>query len=214
VHRSTYRTLIVVPVLAYLLVLLVVALLVQPPALGWYGLGLVAALSLILTTVALRLYPASRVNAARVHPRRDAQPRLLVVADAHTSNEAFVRAVDSVCGGRPAEVLVVAPVLADRLHFSTDDDAVLQEDARSRLHEALQALARVGIEARGMIGSDDPLTAIGDALALFAAAEILVLAPEHDPHAWIEDDLEAQVRDVYGIHSTFWKVGAPIEARR
>jgi hypothetical protein len=213
-RRKTYTALIVVPILAYLLVLYVVAALVRPPALGWYGLAVVTAITLTLMVVALRLYPRSRVNAIRARPRRNDGLKLLVMVDAHTSNEAFARAVEATCGGRPSEVLVVAPLLADRLHFAADDEGEFQEDARVRLHESLQALARAGIDARGQIGDDDPLTAIGDALAAFPAAEILVLAPESDPHAWLEDDLEHRVRDLYGVHVTFRKVAVPAEVMR
>jgi hypothetical protein len=76
----------------------------------------------------------------------------------------------------------------------------MREDARVRLAETLQGLARFGIEARGVVGTDDPLQAIGDSLAGFPANEILLAAPEARQRTWLEHGLERQVRDVSGVH--------------
>ena len=46
-----------------------------------------------------------------------------------------------------------------------------------------------GVEARGMIGSDLPLEAINDALAIFPADEIVILAPASELTTWSEFDL-------------------------
>ena len=56
------------------------------------------------------------------------------------------------------------------------------------------------LATRGAVGSDDPLQAIGDALAVFRAGEVLLVAPEMSRRRWLDYDLERQARDVYGVH--------------
>lgn len=195
-----YLWLIFAPVLAYLGVLLVVALLVHPTTLGWIGFGVAAAVALLIGGLAAVLYPRTRVNAVRTHPRPDDAFRLLVIADTEYAGPAFDRSVARAVTGRAAEVLVVAPVLTSTLHFVTDAEESEREAARARLTEALQRLASVGVVARGILGDDDPLQAIGDALAGFPASEILLVAPERGQRGWLDQDLEARARDTFGIH--------------
>lgn len=168
---------ILVPVTGYLAVLLVVAVfVVKPPPLGWIGFGVAATIGILIAGLASVLFPRMRTNAVRLHPRLDGRFRLLVVADAHCASPSLSRAVRDALGGRTGEVLVVAPVLSSPLHFLTDDEDREREDARVRLSEALQGLTQLGIETRGLVGTDDPLQAIGDALADFSANEILLAA--------------------------------------
>ena len=47
-----------------------------------------------------------------------------------------------------------------------------------------------------MLGGDDPLQAIGDALAGFPANEILVVAALDRRRSGLEHDLERNVRDI------------------
>lgn len=44
------------------------------------------------------------------------------------------------------------------------------------------------------------MQAIGDALAVFRAGEIVLAAPKTSRRRWLEYDLEQQARDVYGVH--------------
>lgn len=200
-------------VLAYLAVLLLVAaFVVGPSTLGWVGLGIVSAIGLAIGATASVLYPRSRSNAPRLHPRPGAPVRLLVVADAHCSGTALCRAVQQTLAGRPAEVFVLAPVLASPLHFLTDAEEAEREDARVRLTEALQGLARAGIQARGALGSDDPLQAIGDTLVDFHAGEILRVAPEQRRRSWLERDLARRARDSYGLHVSTVRLGSAAAA--
>ena len=189
------------PVLAYLVVLLLIAVfVVEPTTLGWVGFGVAAAVGLLIGGAASFLYPRSRTNALRPHPEAGGPLRLLVVADTHCEGTALCGAVQRALAGRAGEVLVIAPVMASPLHFLTNAEDAESEDARVRLTEALQGLAALGIAAQGTLGSDDPLEAIGDALAGFPANEILLAAPEQGRRNWLERDLERKARDTYGVH--------------
>lgn len=189
------------PVVAYLVALLAIALfVVTPSTLGWIGFGAAGAIGLLIGAAASRLYPLTRTNAVRVHPRPEDSSRLLVVADAHCDRAALCQAVQRYVAGRSVDVFVVAPMLPSPLHFLTDAESHERQDADARLQETLQGLTRAGIATRGAVGSDDPLQAIGDALAVFRAGEILLAAPEMRRRRWLEYDLERQARDVYGVH--------------
>lgn len=196
-----YAVFFVAPVLAYLAVLLLVGVfVVEPSTLGWVGFGVVAAIGLLVGAVASYLYPRSRTNAVRIHPSIGGRTRLLVVADSRCNRGELGRVVQRSLAGRPAEVLVLVPVLASPLHFLTDAEEGEREEARTRLAEVVRGLQRLGIESRGMVGGDDPLQAIGDALADFPANEILFVAPERARRSWLERDLERKARDAFGIH--------------
>lgn len=193
--------LILAPVVIYLATLLsIAAFVVHPPTLGWIGFGVASAIGLAIAGLAIVVFPRMRANADRVHPREDDRHRILVVADGHCTGKRLAEAVRAAMMGRPGEVLVVAPVLVSPLHFFNDDEERESEDARARLTEALQALSRLAIVARGTVGADDPLQAIGDAIAGFPADEILLAAPAERHRKWLEDGIERQVRDLYGVH--------------
>jgi hypothetical protein len=84
----------------------------------------------------------------------------------------------------PVEALVVAPVLGSRLSHWTDDDRGRAE-AEQHLENTVRSLAEVGIGARGVIGSDDPIEAADDALREFPADELMFAATRrHRPTGW------------------------------
>ena len=190
-------------VLVYLTALALVGVfVVEPTTLGWIGFGVVAAAGLAVGGVALLLFPRTRTNAPRLHPRLDEGYRLLVVADTGCDGDEICRAVERVAAGRTGEVLVLAPVIASPLHYLTDAEESERADARARLTDVVQRLARLGVAAQGSVGDDDPLQAIGDALAGFQATEIVLVAPEGVRRSWLERDLERRARDVFGVHVT------------
>jgi hypothetical protein len=199
-RSKPYVVLIVAPVVAYLAALvLVAALVVRPSTLGWVGLGVVSAGTLLAAGLVVFLFPRMRAYGARLHPRVGDTVRLLVVTDAHCDSRPISEAVRRRVAGRTAEVLVVAPVLVSPLHFLAGDEHREAEDARVRLTDALQALGHLGIDARGVVGADDPLQAIADALAGFPADEVvLVASPGH--RFWLEQGIERRARDLYGVH--------------
>ena len=79
-----------------------------------------------------------------------------------------------------AEVLVVAPALNSVLRrWVSDDDAACRR-AGSVAQTLVEQLRQAGLDAEGRIGDADPMLAIADALATFAADEIIVVGrPEH-----------------------------------
>ena len=184
--RRTQLALAALPVVLYLtLLVLVAALYVKPPTVGWIGLGVVAAGGMVLIGAAMFLFPRMRRNVAEealVVP-----DRVIVLADTSSDPDALATALRSHVGARPIEVHVVAPVLPSPIHFLSGDEHVEEADARRRLDAVLVQLRRAGVAATGSLGADDPLQALSDALATFGAEEVLVVA-RPDTH-WLEDGL-------------------------
>jgi hypothetical protein len=75
-----------------------------------------------------------------------------------------------------AEVHVVASALNSRLRHWFSDDGGARRTAEERLASYLERLACTGAHARGSVGDSDPVQAIADALATFAADEIVIAA--------------------------------------
>ncbi len=188
--RATVLT-VAVPIATYVGILALVAgLHTRPPLLGWIGLGVVAAIALALTAGALVLFPRMRAN---VEPAVRPDPeRLLVLADASCSADRICDTVAYRLGGREVEVLVVAPVLSSPLHYLADDEGRERADAEERLAAVVTQLRRRGLHAEGRIGSDDPLQALGDALATFPAGEALLVTGA-ETH-WLEPGLFERAR--------------------
>jgi hypothetical protein len=197
----SYRLLIFIPIVAFIVLLFGVGVFVSHPStLGWVGFAVVAVVSVSLGVVAAVLFPRSRINARRERPRIGDPFRLLVVADAGCREAALCDAVFDRALACDAEVFVVAPVVASPLHVLAEAESGERSEAAARLREALSALALHGIHARGIVGTDDPVLAVGDALAEFPATEILVVADDRSHRRWLERDLERTVRDAYGVH--------------
>lgn len=189
--RRTAMLVVAVPVGTYLAILLLVAgLHTRPSALGWIGLGVVAALSAVVATGVLVLFP--RMRASVEAPEAPDPRRLLVLADARCPGDRICNTVAARLAGRDADVLVVAPVLASPLHYLAGDEDAERHDAEERLAAVVTGLRRRGLHAEGRIGDDDPLQALGDALAEFPAGEaVLVTTPGGH---WLEGSLFERAR--------------------
>lgn len=128
-------------------------------------------------------------------------PKILVIANRACPCPTLIDEVARRAGAT-IEVVVVAPALNSRLrHWVSDvDDAV--ERARDRLEVALTGLRDRGISARGEIGDANPVVAIADALAGFAASQIVIatLPPGHSN--WLERGLIEKVRARFDIPVT------------
>lgn len=199
-RQPSYRALIVFPVVAYLVILLCVAVFVtRPSTLGWIGFAVAAALALLIAGLAVALFPRSRTNARREHPGIGDPLRMLVVADADCGAGRLRDALLDRGLGPQVEIAVVAPVLASPLRYLTESEADERARTRLRLDELVDALACGGLAARGIVGADDPLLAIGDALAAFPASEILLVANDEAHRGWLEHGIERAARDAYGV---------------
>jgi hypothetical protein len=94
------------------------------------------------------------------------------------------------------EVLLVAPALNSRLaHLMSDTDAAVAA-ARERVEGAVARLSERGLRVRGQVGDAEPLTAIEDALAVFAADEVMIATHPPGHSHWLERGLvvKAQAR--------------------
>jgi nucleotide-binding universal stress UspA family protein len=73
-------------------------------------------------------------------------------------------------------VLVIAPAVNSRLRRWLSDEDGARRRAEERLETYVERLERAGRDVSGSVGDADPVLAIADALAIFAADEILVAA--------------------------------------
>ncbi len=85
-----------------------------------------------------------------------------------------------------AEVLVVAPALNSRLrHWLSDEDGARRK-AGERAAACVDQMEEAGAHVRGTVGDADPVQAIADALATFAADEIVIASHTDRTHRLAE----------------------------
>jgi len=120
--------------------------------------------------------------------------RLLVLANETLASGEVRELVALRSGGCDAEVLVVAPALASRVAFWPTDDGVATRPAEDRLCDCLDALAGLDVVAEGVVGDADPLLALADALAVFAADEILIATHPAGSSRWLERNVVIRAR--------------------
>jgi hypothetical protein len=102
-----------------------------------------------------------------------------------------------------AEVLVVAPAVNEspvRFWMSDSDDAIAK--ARETAGETAGELRSEGAQARGTTGEAEPLLALQDALAAFAADRVLVFVREGDAARYREDDVVGEAERRFGVPVT------------
>jgi hypothetical protein len=171
------------------------------PLLGWIGFAVAATIALAASTVLAVFLVRSSIGAgteAPLQPRRTAGVRrMLVVADEGCSGAALCRPLAERLEGRPAEVLVVAPALVSATHYLDSDVDADRAAARTRLAETVAAFAAAGITAQGEVGSESPLEAIADTLALFPADEIVVATPPPEDTHWLEENVVERAAALY-----------------
>lgn len=129
---------------------------------------------------------------------RDGRHRVLVVANQTVGGRALLDEIAGRCRGRDSEVLVVTPALpgSRAAHWSSDTDEA-SELARQRMELSILAIRDLGLRARGVVGDSDPEVAIEDALAGFAADEIVISTHPPERSNWLERGVvEAARRDI------------------
>jgi hypothetical protein len=122
--------------------------------------------------------------------------RLLLVANETLGCAADARRVLERHDAADVEVLVVAPALGGRLERWTSDDRP-RRAAEERLGRCLAGLRAAGIRAEGVVGDDDPLLAIDDAIRLFDADEILLATRPERRSGRLAPDLVDRARRRY-----------------
>jgi hypothetical protein len=190
-RRTTTILVVALPVAAYLATLLLVAALyVKPPLVGWIGFVVVGALSCLVAAGALALFP--RMRAAVDAVAAPDPTHLVVLADTSCPADRLCDTIALQLAGRTPDVLVVAPVLASPLHYLAGDEGREQWDAEARLGVVVAALRERGLHVEGRVGDDDPLQALGDALVGFPAGEALVVTSPQSH--WLEAGLFERAR--------------------
>jgi hypothetical protein len=99
-----------------------------------------------------------------------------------------------------AEVRVVSPALnQSKLAFWVSDPDEAIGEAREAQEATVDDLQSEGIEATGTEGESDPLQALEDALATFAADRVLIFVRPEDEQKYREDDLAAEAERLAGV---------------
>jgi hypothetical protein len=94
-----------------------------------------------------------------------------------------------------AEVLVIAPALNSKLRFWVSDPDPAIERAQDVAQESVERMEEEGIDASGGTGESDPLQAIQDSLATFAADEIVLCTHRAGERNWLEKGVVDDARE-------------------
>jgi GABA permease len=146
--------------------------------------------------------------------RRDAdgRHRILVVANETVAGRSLRDEVVRRAQEGDAEVLVVTPALNTRIRHWTSDEDTARAAAQIRLDESLASLSTDGIDARGVVGDDDPLQAIEDSLRMFPADEIVVSTHPPGRSNWLEHGIVERAGERFDLPITHVVVDLEREA--
>ena len=97
-----------------------------------------------------------------------------------------------------AEVLVVAPALAERRRFFVSDVDAAIDRAEAVQGETVERLDEAGVDAAGDTGEADPLLAVQDALQTFEADEIVLFTHSGGSLNWAEEGLVDEAQERFG----------------
>ena len=126
----------------------------------------------------------------------------LLVVTPEPIDAAFLRNTlgDEVDG---AEVLVVSPASnQSKVAFWVSDPDEAIEEAETAQTDSVERLEEEGVDAAGQVGESDPVQAIDDALATFAADRILLLAHPEGERDYREDEALGEAEERWGIPVT------------
>ena len=99
-----------------------------------------------------------------------------------------------------AEVMVVAPALADsalKFWMSDADEAIARAEQVRR--DSVERLGQAGVSASGDTGEADPYTAIEDALKTFDADRIVLFTHPGDEQRYREDLDDREIEERFGV---------------
>lgn len=135
--------------------------------------------------------------------------RLLVLTSEPVSAKALRDAVPGELSPQDTEVMVVAPALHESpLQFWVSDADEAIAKAQDVQHATRDQLDAAGVEAHGDTGESDPMTAIEDALASFAADRIVLLRRPESQQRYREDFDAGEVEQRFGLPVDQAVVGA------
>lgn len=127
------------------------------------------------------------------------QQRVLVVAGSAVDDRDLSRQLDL---EEDAELKVIAPIAPgsdlDLVAGDVDDSIAAAEQRAADAAADIEGATEATVAATES-GEADPLLAVEDALATFAANQIVLVADSADESAWSTPDLAEQVRDRTGL---------------
>jgi hypothetical protein len=207
VQRDTIRELGAIPIVLVVLGLLgVIMVAAVAGAWVWVALGVGAFVVLVAVVIVVMARPhrpaagstpSLPVGAAQ-HPD-DGVHRALLIVDVDCPPDDLGTAIGAE-GMLPTgvEVFVIAPALSSRTARWTGDEHAYQE-AATHLDATLAALAALNIDARGHVGSHDPLQAAEDGLREFPADEIVLAVHPAGEKNWLEQGVADAARARYAL---------------
>jgi len=201
-----------IPVVVVVLGVLAVIMLAFVTGLwAWLALGVVFLVGLGTVVLLAVSRPHHRAAAsATIGPAEhvdDGVHRVLLVADDSCPAEMLREVV----AGRPRDgisVFVVAPALSSRLARWTSDERAY-DDARKHLEATLTQLRGLHVDARGDVGSHDPLQAADDGLRRFPADEIVFALHAPKEANWLEQGVVEAARSRYPLRVSELTVPTP-----
>ena len=142
-----------------------------------------------------RRRPLREAAAAAVRPPVPDRPRVLVVANRTLASDT-VRAQLARRAKQGADVRVVVPILASRIHYvASDVDAELRE-ASERLQDTLAWARAEDVPIAGRVGdASSALGAIEDELRLSGADEVMIFTLPHGKSNWLETGIVERLRE-------------------
>jgi hypothetical protein len=143
-----------------------------------------------------------REAAAGHRPAAGGRQRVLVIANRTLAGEEL-RTELRRRGGSGAELRLVAPILASRIHYVASDVDRELDEAQERLAAALAWARAEGLDATGTVG--DPSTALGaieDELRLFGADEVVISTHPRGKSNWLETGIVERLREELDIPVT------------
>jgi GABA permease len=141
--------------------------------------------------------------AAQAPPQRDINRRRVLVIANRTLAGDQLRTLLRNRGSDGAQLHVVAPILASRVHYIASDIDQEREQAAERLEAMLAWAAEEGLQATGKVG--DPNAALGaieDELRLFGADEVIVSTHPPGKSNWLETGIVERLRAELNIPVT------------
>lgn len=215
--RATPEFLAIPLVIVLLGVVFVVLLAADAGLATWLVIGTVAVVAIVvLAVVAMRRPRAAAVSEGSAAfeggapPADDGVHRVLLVVDAACTTD-DLQSLAGARGETGTSVFVVAPAVSSRVARLTGDEEAYAH-ARESADATVRALTDLGYEARGHVGSHDPLQATDEGLREFPADEIVFVLGGGDKTQWLEQGIVDLARGRYPVPVS--ELNASLEAHR
>jgi len=194
-----------IPVVLVVLGIVIVILLAADAGLAaWLIVGAITIVAVaVLAVVIVRRPRAPAVSEGATGfvggapPGRDGVRRVLLVVD-DVCTPGDLRSLADGRGESRTAVFVVAPAVSSPLARLTGDEEAYAT-AQQHLDDTVQALASLGFEASGHLGSHDPLQATDEALREFPADEVVFVLHGSREAEWLEQGVVGLARERYSV---------------